>query len=890
MHSKIFRKQLFEDFIAWQRDDSASVSTGLQIIRDYLDAVALTVIRAQKENGFPIYFNAVPDDKIPSEITNTLLLKHFKNNGKFLDQIEFAGEVFHTLSYVFQAKNEDEPVALSVWTTSPLDLNETTWIFLDMAIEACRLRVSTNYIKRIRLTQTIFEAFDAVEDGFIIYDKDLQVIALNKRQRELFPSVSGTLKIGANYEALLRKQLSTRQLQIPDEDGDAWIAERKKQLKKHGYTEEQKFNSGRTIRLTNYKTASGGAVAMRSDITELVLARQKAVENEQLFRALLIGAPIPLIIITGNEIAYANSYADTLFDAEDGQLFGVDVRDFYVVREHRHMLIAKLEQDGFLRDDTLQIKTIQGVQKTTILSANTINYKGEPSYFVSLIDITQMIEIQKALEVSERQNRALNDLTPDALILQVDGKVVFANQSAIRTFKANSLDDLIGFPSIELIAPQQRDHLMAFRDKVLTSGKPESLKTRYQRFNGDIFHVELYAQSVIWNGQEGTLNFIRDITERQEYEHQILQSEREMGLAQTIGKFGHWRIDLNKQEVHWSKELFHIHGRPYSDTHLSPQQASSYIFPEDVSCVLQALTELSKTGQSQTIPMRITRNDGVVRYLESSMHPELDAIGNVHSVFGVTQDVTERTELEERLRQSQKMEAVGQLTGGIAHDFNNLLAVIQGNAELMEEMLSADEEDKRARLQVILRATDRGADLTSSMLAFGRTQALKPTIIDLNDNVQNMLNVLDRTIEEDISIELKMNPDLWQCFADASQVENAILNLTLNSRDAMPNGGSITLKTDNVHLTGSEFNEAENRLQGDFIILSIEDTGTGIAADKLEHVFEPFYTTKEVGKGTGLGLSMVYGFIKQSNGHIDITSTLGKGTSVNIYLPRSTDL
>ena len=233
------------------------------------------------------------------------------------------------------------------------------------------------------------------------------------------------------------------------------------------------------------------------------------------------------------------------------------------------------------------------------------------------------------------------------------------------------------------------------------------------------------------------------------------------------------------------------------------------------------------------------------------------------------------------------MEAVGQLTGGIAHDFNNLLAVIQGNAELMEEMLSPDDVDKRARLQVILSATERGADLTNSMLAFGRTQALKPTTINLNDNVQKMLKVLDRTIEENISIKLETNPNLWNCFADAGQVENAILNLTLNSRDAMPNGGSIIFKTDNVQLSGSEFDDTENHLQGDFIILSIQDTGTGIDVDKLEHVFEPFFTTKEVGKGTGLGLSMVYGFIKQSNGHIDITSAIGEGTSVNIYLPRS---
>ncbi len=887
MASAVSRDIIFEKFLRWQRDDSATVSEGLEILNEYLGTHAITIICAQAGSNFPTYFNAVPALQISPEETYNLLSKHLSEDGKFADTYCVQGSTFNTLSFIFPTQIKNEPIAITLWSKNKLQLDDATKIFMEMAVEACRLRVSAKFIREFKLPSTITEAFDAMDDGFIIYDKDQQIVAFNKKQKELFPSVSGTLTIGANYEAILRKQLAARQLPIAPDEEEEWVSRRTQQLKTHRHTEEQKFDSGKTIRLTNYQTASGGTIAARTDITELVEARQKAIENEQLFRALLIGAPIPLIIITGAEIVYANSYAEDLFDAKNKGLQNSDVRDLYVNQEHRHALMSRLEEDGYLREDTLKVKTFNGTEKTVILSANTITYKGNPSYFVSIMDISNMISAQEALEQSEQQYKALNELIPDALVLQVDGEIALVNESAVSTFRVSSTEELIGSSSIDLVAPHEREKMLEFREKVLISGKPEQINTQYQRRDGDIFHVELFGQCINWNGRQGTLNFIRDITTRLEYERELVRKEREMSLAQSIGKFGHWRANLEKQEVQWSQELYNIHGEPFSEEPITAEKASSFVIKEDLPPIYEAFNQLSATGQSQKISMRITRGDNEIRFLESAMHPEFDAIGNVQSVFGVTQDLTERRELEERLRQSQKMEAVGQLTGGIAHDFNNLLAVIQGNAELMAEMLSSDDEDKRARIDVILSATQRGADLTKSMLAFGRTQALNPSVINLNDNVQNMLKVLDRTIEENISITLDTDENLWDCFADPSQVENAVLNLTLNSRDAMPKGGEIILQTKNVRLTGKEFRQSEQKLEGEYVSLSITDTGSGIANDKLEHVFEPFFTTKEVGKGTGLGLSMVYGFISQSNGHIDIKSTVGKGTSVSIYLPKS---
>ncbi|WP_025899333.1 PAS-domain containing protein [Sneathiella glossodoripedis] len=280
-----------------------------------MDASAISVIRAKPQQAHPQYFKSLPEQAISDGHACELISKYAQADGIHTDSFRVTSRQCYATSYIFRSRNAEETLIISLWHENLLDLNDADQIFLDMAIEACRLRIGAKYIKDFRQPHIISEAFDAVDDGFIIYDKDQQIIAYNQRQQDLFPSVTGTLQIGFEYEAILRKQLASGQLNIPDTEAEEWIERRKKQLKDHRHTEEQKFENGKTIRLTNYQTSSGGTVAVRSDITELVEARQRAVENEQLFRALLIGAPIPLFIITGMEIVYANSYAESLFDA-----------------------------------------------------------------------------------------------------------------------------------------------------------------------------------------------------------------------------------------------------------------------------------------------------------------------------------------------------------------------------------------------------------------------------------------------------------------------------------------------------------------------------------------------------------------------------------------------
>ena len=242
--------------------------------------------------------------------------------------------------------------------------------------------------------------------------------------------------------------------------------------------------------------------------------------------------------------------------------------------------------------------------------------------------------------------------------------------------------------------------------------------------------------------------------------------------------------------------------------------------------------------------------------------------------------------IEHHLRQAQKVEAIGQLTGGIAHDFNNLLAVIIGNLDMLLETLRTD-ATRAEMANGALNAALRGAELTKRLLAVARQQPLSARVIDLNERLPGMITMLQRTLGEDIHISASLADGLWPARADPSQVEDALLNLAINARDAMPNGGALTIETANVELDERYAATHTEAMPGDYVMLSVTDTGVGMPADVIERATEPFFTTKPPGQGTGLGLSMIYGFAKQSDGHLSIYSEVGVGTTVRLYLPKA---
>ncbi len=277
--------------------------------------------------------------------------------------------------------------------------------------------------------------------------------------------------------------------------------------------------------------------------------------------------------------------------------------------------------------------------------------------------------------------------------------------------------------------------------------------------------------------------------------------------------------------------------------------------------------------------------DGKTRHSLNAKFPLRDDGGRIVGVCSITNDITDMKDMQARLFEAQKMEAVGRLTGGVAHDFNNLLAAIIGNAELLEEEPDRDE----GSLQAILKAATRGAELTHRLLAFSRRQFLRPKPIDIAALVGGLSDLLVRTLGETIEITTVGGPGLWAASADPGQVENAILNLAINARDAMPRGGKLTIECLNTQLDETYVSQNPEAIAGDYVMLAVSDTGTGMSEEVRAHAFEPFFTTKEVGEGSGLGLSMVYGFAKQSGGHVEILSEDGAGTTVRLYLPRAAE-
>lgn len=323
----------------------------------------------------------------------------------------------------------------------------------------------------------------------------------------------------------------------------------------------------------------------------------------------------------------------------------------------------------------------------------------------------------------------------------------------------------------------------------------------------------------------------------------------------------------------------------YTAEELQASSPFEQIHPDDRAEVEEAAKDALLAGVGRRIEYRMLHKDGSWRYLESTASAILNTEGRVEHVVIVNRDITARRQLEGQFHQAQKMEAVGRLSGGIAHDFNNLLGVITGYSEVMQEQMELS-HPLRICVDEVLGAARRAAELTRQLLVFSRQQVLEPRVLNLNVVVSDMEKMLCRMIGEDIELTTRLDPELGRVKADVSQIEQTIMNLAVNARDAMPQGGKLTIETSNQEIDPA-FAQGHSFpvRQGSYVLLSVTDTGVGMDSVTQSRIFEPFYTTKEKGKGTGLGLSTVYGVVKQSGGYIDVASEPGHGATFRVYLP-----
>jgi signal transduction histidine kinase/CheY-like chemotaxis protein len=379
------------------------------------------------------------------------------------------------------------------------------------------------------------------------------------------------------------------------------------------------------------------------------------------------------------------------------------------------------------------------------------------------------------------------------------------------------------------------------------------------------------------------LSLQQRVRERERAEEALRTSEMRLLEAQRVGRIGSFEWNARDEVLWMSGEMYRVLGREKGGQRPRFESFLKQIHSEDRERVDAAVRAWLAGEEPSPLEWRIVWGDGSIRHVRAQPRMERGEDGEPERLVGTIQDITDARELEHQLRQSQKLEAVGQLAGGVAHDFNNLLTVITGYGESL--LTDLEGEPQQAAKEVCL-AAERASALTRQLLAFSRRQFLQPRILDLNSVVRELEGMLRRVIGEDVECELALDPSLGRVMADAGQIQQIVLNLSLNARDAMPQGGNLRIQTCEVDSFPEYAGVALGSNPVRYVCLSVSDDGCGMDADTRARIFEPFFTTKNPGSGTGLGLSTVYGIVKQSDGEIRVRSAPGLGTTVEIYLPR----
>lgn len=434
-----------------------------------------------------------------------------------------------------------------------------------------------------------------------------------------------------------------------------------------------------------------------------------------------------------------------------------------------------------------------------------------------------------------------------------------------------------------MLHPEDQVKMRAAVDKAIQSGGSADLQARLMSPRGRQVHVRIILQAERRDGRTVRLHgTMQDITDLVMAERQLRETrdfyELTLNAVPTPVTF----IDANMRVTYVNRALEEWLERPREaliGLHLRE------ITPPDSWATMAPQYAAAMRGET-VLAMQSGIRNGRMREWQNHLVPQVGPNGEVMGFFSILYDLTEIKRLESRLLQAQKMEAIGQLTGGVAHDFNNLLGVVIGNLQLIERSVANDPSIAR-KVHTAMRAAARGADLTKRLLAFARRQILDPTVVDLNKQLSGLTDLMQRSLGDSIEVRMVLAPDLWYTRVDAGQFENAILNLAINARDAMPQGGRLTVRTSNVVLDSAFCAEHPQVEPGEYVAVSVTDSGCGIEPEILKRVFEPFFTTKESGKGSGLGLAMVHSFAEQSGGIATIESKVGHGTTVQIFLPRS---
>jgi PAS domain S-box-containing protein len=492
------------------------------------------------------------------------------------------------------------------------------------------------------------------------------------------------------------------------------------------------------------------------------------------------------------------------------------------------------------------------------------------------------------LQRSEARYRTLVEGSIQGILIHVDGVVRFANRAAADMFGTEPAR-LAGRAVASLVDPEDRPAFDRYVQARLDGDAGAShLELRATRIDGSRAWLDCVVTPIPWDGEAALLATLMDVTERRRAEAELRESEdRFRQLAENVREAFIIADVPSFAAVYVSGAWAEIWGRPLEDAYASPTTWTDAIHAEDRG-VVAAAQETLRAGEPATSVFRLQRPDGSLRWVRARTFPVLDENGRVYRMAGLIEDITDLRRTEDQLRQAQKMEAIGRLAGGIAHDFNNLLSAVLALAELVLLDLGA-EHPSSPDVRRIQQAGQSATSLTQQLLAFSRRQILQPQVLDANAVVRQLGPLLRRLIGEHITLLMHLEADLDAISADPSQLEQVVLNLCVNARDAMVGGGRLTIQTSNVELDETAVSRHPGVEPGHHVLLSFTDTGVGMDETTRQQLFEPFFTTKEIGQGTGLGLATVYGIVRQSRGFIYVYSEPGLGTTFKVYFPAVAD-
>ncbi|MGB0629099.1 MAG: PAS domain S-box protein [Alphaproteobacteria bacterium] len=630
-------------------------------------------------------------------------------------------------------------------------------------------------------------------------------------------------------------------------------------------------------------------LGIQVDVSDRIAAQQALKDSEERFRNLVEGSRQGVLLHADFKPVFANEALAEIFGYDDAtdildlpsvlDLVAPEARETW--RRNREARLAGLDVE-----DNYEFAGLHksGKQIWIHMSVRVVSWQDRTAIQGTMIDITRRRDAEMRIRESEEQFRLLTSTSPVGIfVATAEGDCEYVNET-YENLSGRPLSLTMGRGWAEAIHPEDRERVVSAWFDAVESDSDFKIDLRYLRPDGSTAWA--IAQAVAQRDPLGKpvrfIGAVTNVTDRVQAEIARQESDERFRLLTTLSPVGVFMTNAAGLLEYVNDSLSEMLGMPAEETYGNGWMKG--IHPDDREELLSIWKTAFRDRTTLEMEFRMGNGTDDGRWVFVQASP-LTSGGNRSGYIGAVTDITDRRLAEEQLRQVQKMDAVGQLTGGIAHDFNNLLAIVQGNLELLRER--APEEERITNLvEAAYGAAQRGAALNQRLLAFARRQPLRPSVCDINEIVDDMAGLFERTLGDNIELRTQFAEGLWTTDIDPNGLETAVLNLAINARDAMPDGGTLTISTANSVYDRERPAPDPDLPSGSYVVLKVSDTGTGMDAETLEKAFDPFYTTKGMGKGSGLGLSMVYGFARQSKGTAVVESLPGEGTSITLLFPR----